>query len=93
MHASLNEDSPYGFDVFALFTRLEGVKGVAPVVRYPRGIGFEPSHPEENWLARQDLLREYVDLRGLRIKQPPLPEPPTEPPPAGTVPPPDPAPA
>jgi predicted PurR-regulated permease PerM len=41
----------------------------------------------------QILLREYVDLRGLRIKQPPLPPPPTEPPPAGTVPPPDPAPA
>ncbi len=41
----------------------------------------------------QILLREYVDLRGMRIKRPPLPEPPTEPPPAGTVPPPDPAPA
>lgn len=61
VHASLNENSPYGFDVCALFTRLEGIKGAGPAVRHPRGIGFEPSHPEENWLARQTSLREYQD--------------------------------
>ncbi|MFI5621877.1 flavin-containing monooxygenase [Nocardioides sp. NPDC051685] len=61
VHASLNENSPHGFDVFAVFTRLEGIKGHEPSERYPRGIGFEPSRPDENWLDRQAALLEYRD--------------------------------
>lgn len=60
-HAAVNPESPYGFDVFALFTRIEAVKGVQPPVRYPRGIGFEPSRPDEHWQDRRARDLEYVD--------------------------------
>jgi cation diffusion facilitator CzcD-associated flavoprotein CzcO len=68
-HASLNDQSPYGFDVFALFTRIEGIQGVEAPVRFPRGIGFEPSRPDEHWHDRRahDLERADHDPEVLVI--------------------------
>jgi cation diffusion facilitator CzcD-associated flavoprotein CzcO len=60
-HASLNDQSPYGFDVFAVFTRIEGIQTVEPPVRYPRGIGFEPSRPDEHWQDRRAMQLEHED--------------------------------
>jgi len=54
-------DSPYGFAVRSLFTRLEGLWGIEEPERFPRDRGFEPQHPGQTWRQYHDHHRSYSD--------------------------------
>jgi len=56
-----NEDSPYGFDGYTLYTKLEGLNGVEPPAKYPRGHGFKPEHKDENWLQSREKKQSFED--------------------------------
>jgi cation diffusion facilitator CzcD-associated flavoprotein CzcO len=61
LHGRPAATSPYGFTARALFTRLEGLSGVAEPETYPRGIGFTAEHPGQNWKEHRERQRLFVD--------------------------------
>jgi cation diffusion facilitator CzcD-associated flavoprotein CzcO len=54
-------ESPYGFVVRALFTRIESLRGIEEPERFPRGAGFTPRFVGETWRQHHDYERQYVD--------------------------------
>ncbi|MFC9835532.1 flavin-containing monooxygenase [Rhodococcus sp. NPDC127530] len=61
LHGIPDDSSPYGFLGRALFTRLEGLTGIESAEVHPRGYGFTPEQPGENWLQNRDRQRAFVD--------------------------------
>ena len=61
LHGILDETSTYGFSGRALYTRLEGLAGVDSPEVHPRGYGFTPTEPGENWQDNRDRERSFVD--------------------------------
>jgi putative flavoprotein involved in K+ transport len=43
----------------AIFTRLEGLEGLEPPTRHPRGRGYTPSFPGETWKEHREAARRY----------------------------------
>lgn len=61
LRALPNESSAYGFDGFSLYTRLESLHGFEHPEDHPRGHGFTPNHPKENWQQHREARKEFSD--------------------------------
>jgi len=61
LHGHIDATSPYGFAASALYTRLEGLAGVDLPPVHPRGYGFVPQEPGENWKQNRERSRAFVD--------------------------------
>jgi cation diffusion facilitator CzcD-associated flavoprotein CzcO len=61
LHGHIDATSPYGFAGRALYTRLEGLAGVDLPPVHPRGYGFVPQEPGQNWKQNRDRSRAFVD--------------------------------
>jgi len=54
-------DAPHGFRARALFTRLERVVGTEDPVRFPEGVGYEPTRMGETWAEHQAHRMSFSD--------------------------------
>lgn len=61
LNATRDANSPGKLQVFALYTRLEGLKNVKTPEENPRGNGFAPSYDGQTWKDFHDRKRQYVD--------------------------------
>ncbi|MGV9867552.1 flavin-containing monooxygenase [Rhodococcus koreensis] len=61
MYGVPDETNPYGFRTQSLYTRLEGLNGVDAPAVHPRGYGYTPSQPGENWLEHRERARSFED--------------------------------
>ncbi|WP_432013613.1 NAD(P)-binding domain-containing protein [Streptomyces cucumeris] len=61
LHAKPDESSSHGFRCLALFTRLEGLAGFETPEVHPRGYGFVPEVPGENWKQNRERRRAFTD--------------------------------
>jgi putative flavoprotein involved in K+ transport len=61
LHGRPDSGSPYGFSGRALFTRLESLTGIPVPEAHPRGYGYTPHFPGENWQQNRERLRSFAD--------------------------------
>ena len=61
LHGRPDVSSPYGFTGRALFTRLESLTGIDLPEEHPRGHGFTPNYPGENWAQNRERLRSFTE--------------------------------
>ncbi|MGN7712667.1 flavin-containing monooxygenase [Agrobacterium radiobacter] len=56
-----DEQSPFGFKVRALYTRLESLNEAPQPELHPRGSGFTPDFPGQTWKEHHTRRRQFVD--------------------------------
>lgn len=61
LNAIPDDQSPCGFKVRALYTRLESLNGAKAPELHPRGAGFTPAFPGETWKEHHTRERQYLD--------------------------------
>lgn len=53
--------APYGFHATLMYTRLDELKSAPTRPPFPKGYGFTPDHPEQNWLENREVRHSFED--------------------------------